>query len=429
MRSFFVEVYIMYKKISYEKSVEFINSFTKSGAPVTDLSRFRKLCAQLGDPQNKLKFLHIAGTNGKGSVSEYLAVALEKAGYKTGKFTSPFIVNLRERIQLNGENIPPELFAECSAPVIEAVGDRTDYSQFEIFTAIAFLFFNRVSADFVVLETGIGGLNDCTNIVTPVLSLITKIDYDHCSILGNTIPEIAAHKAGIIKPNIPVFVTPFQLPETLRVIREKAAQKNSPCIIADEKTLIVNKNSLFGTEFSYKGEFFATKMGGAHQPENASAVIDALRFLNVPEQSIHSALSEASLPARMQVFKKEPLVIIDGGHNASGAAAAASLLRADGVKPVMILGMLNTKDWGASLEILLKEASAAFFVDDFYPTAVPAEELTAFANKLGVKSEPSKTLTAALVGINETCPNSPIFVGGSLYLAGEAYRVLAKNDG
>lgn len=418
----------MYKKISYEKSVEFINSFTKSGAPVTDLSRFRKLCARLGNPQDKLKFLHIAGTNGKGSASEYLAAALEKEGFKTGKFTSPFIVDLRERIQLNGENISPELFAECSAPVIEAVGGRADYSQFEIFTAIAFLFFARVAADFVVLETGIGGLNDCTNIVTPVLSLITKIDYDHCNILGNTIPEIAAHKAGIIKPNIPVFVTPFQLPETLAVIRETAAQKKSPCIIADEKSLILNKNSLFGTEFSYKGDFFATKMGGAHQPENASAVIEALRFLNVSEQSIRSALSESSLPARMQVFKKDPLIVIDGGHNASGAAAAASLLRADGVRPVMIVGMLNTKDWGASLEILLKEGSAAFFVDDFYPTAVPAEKLAAFAGQLGIKSEPSETLNAALTNTKTNYPSSPIFIGGSLYLAGEAYRVLAKND-
>lgn len=406
----------MSKKLTYEQSVRFISSFTKSGAPVTDLSRFRELCERLGNPQKELKFLHIAGTNGKGSACEYLSAALEKSGYKTGKFTSPFIVDLRERIQLNGENISEKQLAACCVPVIEAVGERSDYSQFEIFTAVAFEYFSRSAADFVVLETGIGGLNDCTNIVMPVLSLITKIDYDHCAVLGNTIPEIAAHKAGIIKPNIPVFVTPFQHSEALAVIKKTAEQKNAPCTIADEKSLKITKNSLFGTEFSYKGEAFSTKMGGAHQPENAAAVIDALRFLDIPEQTIRSALSEAVLPARMTVVSKNPLVIIDGGHNASGAQAAASLLRAEKIKPVMILGMLGTKEWRASLELLLKEAAAAYFVDDFYPAAVPAEQLADFARQLGVEAYAEKSLANAYEKCLET--GKSVFVGGSLYLSG-----------
>lgn len=416
----------MSKKLTYEQSVQFINSFTKSGAPVTDLSRFKELCERLGNPHKKLKFLHIAGTNGKGSACEYLSVALEAAGYKTGKFTSPFIVDLRERIQLGGKNISEEQLAACCAPVIEAVDERSDYSQFEIFTAIAFEYFSRSAADFVVLETGIGGLNDCTNIVNPILSLITKIDYDHCAVLGNTIPEIAAHKAGIIKPNIPVFVTPFQHSDALAVIQEAAEQKNAPCIVANEKALQITKNSLFGTEFSYKGQIFATKMGGAHQPENAAAVIEALRFLDIPEKTIHSALSEAVLPARMTVVSENPLVIVDGGHNASGAQAAAALLRADKVKPVMILGMLGTKAWHASLKLLLKEAAAAYFVDDFYPAAVPAEQLAEFARQLGVEAHSPKTLAAAL----NDCKNAEnaLFIGGSLYLAGEAIRIILKND-
>lgn len=415
----------MCQKLSYEQSVKFINSFTKSGAPVTDLSRFRELCARLGNPQKNLKLLHIAGTNGKGSACEYLAAALEKSGFKTGKFTSPFIVDLRERIQLNSKNISREHFAECCQPVMKAVGKRSDYSQFEIFTAAAFVYFARENVDYVVLETGIGGLNDCTNIVTPVLSLITKIDYDHCAVLGNSIPEIAAHKAGIIKPSVPVFVTPFQHPEALAVIQKTAEQKNAPCTVADEKSLQITKNSVFGTEFSYKGQLFSTKMGGTHQPENAAAVIDALRFLNVPEQAVHSALSEAALPARMQVFSENPPLIIDGGHNASGAQAAASLLRAENLKPVMILGMLDTKDWRGSLETLLAEAAAAYFVDDFYPAAVPAEQLADLARQLGVEAHAPKALPAALtLARGNEKSKSGIFVGGSLYLAGEAYRTL-----
>lgn len=411
--------------MTYEEAVDFINSFTKSGAPVTDLSRFKELCARLGNPQDKLKFLHVAGTNGKGSASEYLALALEKAGYKTGKFTSPFIVELRERIQLNRENISRERFAECCAPVMTAAAKHSDYSQFEIFTALAFVYFSQSAADYVVLETGIGGLNDCTNIVTPVLSLITKIDYDHCAILGDTIPKIAAHKAGIIKSGAPVFVTPFQHPEALVVIRETAVQKKSLCTVADEKTLRIINNSLFGTEFSYKGEEFSTGMGGTHQPENAAAAIDALRFLNIPEQAIRTALSEAALPARMQVFSRRPLVIIDGGHNASGTAAAAALLRSENICPIMVLGMLATKDWRASLETLLRQAAAVYFVDDFYPAAVPAEELADFARKIGIEAHAVKDFSAAITAaFGARAENNGVFIGGSLYLAGEAIKRL-----
>lgn len=410
--------------MTYEQSVEFIESFTKSGKPVTDLSRFLGLCEKLGDPQKKLKFLHIAGTNGKGSVSEYLAAALEKAGYRTGKFTSPFIVDLRERIQLNGENIPRESFARCCEPVKAAADGCSDYSQFEIFTAIAFEYFVQAAADYVVLETGIGGLNDCTNIVSPALSVITRIDYDHCAVLGSTIPEIAAHKAGIIKRGAPVFVTPFQRPEALEVLKKTAEERGSDYVEADGNQLKITKNSVFGTEFTYKGHFFTTKMGGAHQPENAVAAIEALRFLNVPEQTIRSALSEACIPARMQVFRKEPLIIVDGGHNESGTAAAAALLKTENIRPVMVLGMLTTKEWRGSLKNLLGQAAAVFFADDYYSAAVPADTLCAFARGLGINAYAAASLEEAVSSALSLKSGSGVFIGGSLYLAGAALKIL-----
>lgn len=412
--------------MTYEESVEFIHSFTKSGAPVTDLSRFRGLCEKLGNPQKNLKFLHIAGTNGKGSVSEYLAIALEKAGYRTGKFTSPFIVDLRERIQLNSENIPPKAFARCCEPVKAAAEGCSDYSQFEIFTAIAFEYFVQACADYVVLETGIGGLNDCTNIVNPTLSVITKIDYDHCAVLGSTIPCISAHKAGIIKRGAPVFITPFQRAEALEVLRKTAEKKGSEYVEADGNQLEITKNSVFGTEFTYKGHSFSTKMGGAHQPENAAAAIEALRFLNVSEQTIRAALSEACVPARMEVFRKEPLIIVDGGHNESGTAAAAALLKAGNIRPVMVLGMLGTKEWRRSLENLLGQAAAVFFVDDYYSGAVPADTLCAFARELGAEAYAADSLTEAITAALSSEKGKGIFIGGSLYLAGAALKLLQK---
>ncbi len=412
--------------MTYEDAVGFIGGFTKSGAPQKDLSRFRRLCARLGNPQEKLRFLHVAGTNGKGSVCAYLDEALRASGLRTGCFTSPYITDLRERIRLNGENISKTDFSRCIEQ-IQAVSDRrTDFSQFELFTAAAFLFYAEAGADVVVLETGIGGLYDCTNIVTPLLSVITRIDYDHCALLGRTIPEITAHKAGIIKPGVPAFSSPNQTPEALAVLKEQAKKCGAPLTEADGAALCVTENSLHGTRFLYRGKQFSTKMGGLHQPENAAAAIEALRCLKIPEQAVSAGLQNAALPARMQVYSEDPLLIIDGGHNESGARAAQRLLEAEKLRPVMVLGMLETKEWEKALPILLKQASSVIFTDGFHPQAVPAEKLLGLARKLGIPAqairEPKKAL--AMAGSS----GDPVFAGGSLYLAGEILKSLSERD-
>lgn len=401
--------------MNYKEAVGFINSFTKSGGPQTDISRFRGLCERLGDPQKHLKFLHVAGTNGKGSVCAYLDGALRAAGLRTGCFTSPYIVDLRERIRLCGENISESTLAGCLEQVRNAVNcsDRADFSQFEIFTAAALLYYEREKPDYVVLETGIGGLYDCTNIVTPELCVITKIDFDHCALLGKTIPEIAAHKAGIIKPGIPAFTSPNQREQALEVLQKKAKKENAPFTEADVP--LVRENSLRGTIFVYKGKAFSTKMGGAHQPENAAAAIEALRFLKIPENAISEGL-RAVLPARMQLVLEDPPLIIDGGHNESGALAARALLEAENLRPAMVLGMLSTKDWEKSLSVLLGQASHAFFTDSFSPLAVPAEKLCTFASSLGVPSEVVHNEEEAMKAAVKT--GNAVFAGGSLYLAG-----------
>lgn len=407
--------------MTYLEATAFLNRFSKSGTPQTDLSRFRRLCGRLGDPQERLRFLHVAGTNGKGSVCAYLDEALRAAGIRTGCFTSPYLVDLRERIRLNGENISEKDFALCMARVREAA-DCADFSQFELLTAAAFLFYDRERCGAVVLETGIGGLYDCTALVTPSVSVITRIDFDHCAILGKTIPKIAAHKAGIIKPNVPAVCSPNQRGEALGVLKKRAEECGAPFIEADGTQLSIRKNSLHKTEFFYRGKRFSTRMGGAHQPENAAAAIEALRCLNLPEEAIERGLSSARLPARMQVLSEAPLLIIDGGHNESGAAAAAALLNTEELHPIMLLGMLKTKEWEKALPHLLSAASAVVFTDGFSPDAVPAERLAAFAEERGVPARAISDTGEALRAVLSAEAGRGIFVGGSLYLAGQVLK-------
>lgn len=416
--------------MNYAEAVGFLTSFTKSGTPQTDLSRFCRLCERLGGPQERLRFLHVAGTNGKGSVCAYLDEALRAAGLRTGCFTSPFIRNLRERIRFDGEMIGEADFAACMARVKEAA-DSPDYSQFELLTAAAFLFYDKVRADAVVLETGIGGLYDCTALVTPLVSVITKIDLDHCALLGNTVAEIAIHKAGIIKPGIPAVSAPNQHADALAVLKNRARDCGAPFTEADGAQLTVRENTLYGTRFSYRGDRFSTKMGGAHQPENAAAAIEALRLLKIPETAIEYGLKTAALPARMQIYSEDPLTIVDGGHNESGAAAAAALLKAEKLRPVAVLGMLTTKEWEKALPRLLEQCAAAVFTDGFAPNAVPAEKAAEFAKARGVPAETAKTTGEAIRRARELLSETKsgaLLIGGSLYLAGQALEWLENEN-
>lgn len=416
--------------MDYAEAVGFLNSFTKSGTPQTDLSRFRRLCGRLGNPQERLRFLHVAGTNGKGSVCAYLDETLRAAGLRTGCFTSPFILNLRERIRFDGEMIGETDFAACMARVKEAA-DSPDFSQFELLTAAAFLFYDRVRADAVVLETGIGGLYDCTALVTPAVSIVTKIDLDHCAILGNTVAKIAVHKAGIIKPNVPAVSAPNQYADALEVLKNRAGECGAPFTEADGPQLMIRENTLRGTRFSYRGKIFSTKMGGAHQPENAAAAIEALRLLKIPESAIEHGLKTAVLPARMQVYSEAPLTVVDGGHNESGAAAAAALLKTENLRPVMVLGMLTTKEWEKALPHLLEQCAYAIFTDGFAPNAVPAEELAEFAEARGVRAESAETVGEAVRRAREVLSETEsggLLIGGSLYLAGQALEWLEQEE-
>ena len=402
--------------MEYSEALNYLNTYTKSGKPIKDLSRFKGLMNALDNVQDNLKYIHIAGTNGKGSVSEYTALALEYSGLKTGKFTSPYINRIEERIQINGEPISESDFAFYIEKTKKAAEKTNcgDYSQFEILNAAAFLYFYEKNCDYVVLETGIGGLLDCSNIITPELSVITTVDLDHCGILGDTVEEIARHKAGIIKPNRPAVLAPFQHEEVKGVIEDKAAETGSELIIPKDKDLQLIGADLSGTRFLYRNKEFETGMCGRHQMINAAAAIEALRKLSINEEYIKNALKNAAVPARME---KLGGFIIDGAHNVSGAKAAAELIGKQKGKKLLITGMLKSKDYKGALSILIPEFDKVIAVDFFSPDAVPAEEIVKLAEGSGRKGEIGKSAREAIEAAARFEGELKV-VCGSLYLCG-----------
>lgn len=412
--------------MNYSEALDYIDSFSRTGKPVKDLSRFNGLVSALGNPHMGLNFVHVAGTNGKGSVCEYIAEGLRLAGYKTGKFTSPYINFIRERIQTDNAPISEDDFARYISQVrsaAEALG-CTEYSQFEILTAGAFLYYRDMGCGYVVLETGIGGRLDCTNIVTPVISVITAVDLDHCDILGNTAAEIALHKAGIIKPEKPSVSSPFQRPEVIAVLKNKAEEAGSPFILPPDRDVEVIRTGLDGTDFTYKGKGFFTKMGGKHQAENGVTAIEALRALGIGEEFIEAALKTASVPARMERVGDW---IIDGAHNPSGARAAAELFKTAEGDKLLLTGMLTSKDWQTSLSILAPCFKKVIAADFFSPTAVKKEIISDFVKGLGIECVCAESLCEAKQ-LAEKSGAEVWAVCGSLYLCGEVRRKLLGRE-
>jgi len=410
--------------MDYRQARAFVDGFSRSGTPTTNLNRARKLMAAVGNPQDYLHFIHIAGTNGKGSTAEYCTSILKKSGYRTGTLTSPYIVHYRDRIRLNGEDIPRDAFTEICNTVADAVGDE-GYSQFEITMAIAMLYFVRERADVVVLETGIGGLVDSTNIIAPPLvSIITSVSMDHMQILGSTLAEIAAQKAGIIKTGSEAVFSVDSKPEALEVLKRTADEKHCPYHIPDENSCEIESCSIMGSRFAYRGKSYALKMGGRHQISNAMTVLEAVEVLRnkgyaLPESAVKEALMETQVPARIQILQEDPLVILDGGHNADGVGALVKALDKSGIENwIGICGMTGTKDHEAAAFLLSLALRKTICVDGFTEGALPKEELTAAFAREHVVAIPMALEEALPYAIKWSKDNhGAVVICGSLYLA------------
>lgn len=322
------------------------------------LDSIRELCRRLGNPQNALKFVHVAGTNGKGSVSAYIAAALKCGGYRVGRYISPVIFEYRERIQVNDRCITREALGRLMEQIKQACGEMVSEgwpqpTAFEVETAMGFLYFKEKCCDIVVLETGMGGLLDATNIIdSAVLAVITSVSMDHMKFLGNTLEEIAAQKAGIIKSGVRV-VSAEQLPAAGKVITERAAALNCPLTVAERSRITSVKYGLEKQRFCYGGfSGLEISLAGRYQTENAALAVEALKALGecgfpLTEQKLRQGLGQAVWPGRFTLVGKKPYFIVDGAHNEDAAKRLAESVEFyfTNKRIIYIMGVLKDKEY------------------------------------------------------------------------------------
>lgn len=401
--------------MNYEETLNYIHSLGNFSKPAT-LERIKSVLQKLGNPQNNFKAIHIAGTNGKGSVSAMLSKTFSLAGYKTALFISPFIIDFCERIQINGEFISHKDICKY-AEIVKST--NTELTEFEFITAVAFLYFSQQNCDIAIIETGLGGRLDATNTLENVIAnVITKIGLDHTEILGDTIQKITAEKCGIIK-NCPVITLHTQPEDAFKVLN---AYKP---IIPNVNQLKVLQSDINGNTFTYKAKEYKTSLVGEYQIENALAVIETLENcgMEIPYDIVYKALNETYFPARMEVICKKPLVVLDGAHNPDGANALGNTLKKYNGKVTAIIGMMKDKDCKEVLKRTLPYCKKAIAVEATnLPRAIKKEDLKIMAD------EYCQTLTAKTYdeAINSVGGEEVIFVFGSLYLA-SSIREKLKN--
>ncbi len=411
--------------MNYEEALEYIHgvswTFCKPG-----LERISELCEKLGHPERKLKFVHVAGTNGKGSFCSMLESVLRAAGYKTGLYTSPYIKDFNERMRVFGDNIDNATLANITARVKPIADSMTDKpTEFELITAIAFQYFYESECDVVVLEAGMGGRLDSTNVIeNPLLSVITGIALDHTDYLGDTIPKIAAEKAGIIKSGSPIIYGGED--EAARaVIKDAAKSRGSEYFDVDYKNIKNLKSSLEGASFDYcSHKDIKIKLLGLYQPKNASLVLSAVDILraggmDIPEGAVKAGLSSASWPARFEIISENPLIIFDGAHNPQGISSAVeSIHRYFGEGGVYVLtGVLRDKDYKFIAKKLAEVTSRAFTMTPDNKRALTAEEYAKELSAVGVSAIPCPDIKSAFESARDAAKTDgvPLVCLGSLY--------------
>ena len=419
-----------------EDAVNYYHSLERFGVR-PGLKSITALCRRLGDPQKLFRCVHVAGTNGKGSTCAEIASILTRAGYRTGLYTSPYVIEFRERIRLDGDMIPPEDLVSVTIAVRHAVDALAEegvcVTEFEAVTAAAFLWYARQRCDIVVLETGLGGRFDATNVIEdPLCSIITSVSLDHTKILGDTLEKIAFEKSGIIKRNRPVITCVRQKPSVLSTIRQAAAQCSSQVILADPACFRLLRADISGSVVDYRGSTLRIPFPGAHQLENASLVISAIEFLkqigyHISDGDLAEGISRAVLPARIEILSRSPLVILDGSHNDGSTAALADTLKEylSGKKLLAVMGMMADKDCEMALSHLLPFFSKVIAVTPSNPRAMPAEDFRRLVEKEQVSCEavadPREGVKYAFSQLRDY---DALIVCGSLYLASDVRNTI-----
>ena len=425
-----------------QQAIDTLHALPRMGSGAPGLARMQNLMNHLGNPENDLQCIHIAGTNGKGSLAAMTSAILTAAGYKTGLTISPYVVDFRERFQIDGEMIPPRTLVSLTQKVMDAVdaieaegGEKP--VEFEAVTALALLWFAREKCDLVVLETGLGGRCDATNIVPhKLVAAITKIGYDHMEILGDTLDKIAAEKAGIIKEGSVVVNYPDQPVEAMGPILTAAAEAHTSIITPDKDDLTLLRGKRLENRIDYGGYRAALGLPGTHQANHAAMAVEIALALwrefgyDISDDAILQGLADARMPARIEVLRRHPLLLLDGCHNPDGAKMlAATLTRADFEENLVgVLGVLADKDYKEMLSNLAPCFAKVYTVTPNCPRALSAEDLQKEA-RFHTDAEAADSVADALrKAIDYADENNlaGVVVCGSLYLAAEARPLLLK---
>ena len=426
----------------YEEAMKYITEVGNFGSNY-GLERTHKLLEYLGNPEKDLKLIHIAGTNGKGSTTSMITEILIGAGYKVGMYTSPFIEEFEERIQINRRNIPKETLAnlidEVKVAVDRVIEEGYNHpTEFEIITVLMLLYFKKEKIDFGVIEVGLGGRLDSTNVIIPILQVITSISFDHTNLLGNTLEEIAGEKAGIIKKNIPTVIYP-QEEEALKVIKNKCAAMESDLYTADKDNMkfvkVVNEDKPYQL-LKYKEEFdIFLPLLGEHQILNLSVamkVIEVLnnrKIVNITTESIIKSIKNVTWKGRLEVLSNNPYVVIDGAHNIQGIKTLSRNIKKyfKYENLHLILGILADKDVEEMIKIITPIAKQVYAVT---PNSIRAELADDLKNEIVKYNANCRAFDeyeeAYLEALKNAKENDIILASGSLYMIGDMRKIINK---
>ncbi len=429
--------------MNYNEVVDLIDTTVKFGCK-PGLERTEKLLELLGNPHKKLRVIHVAGTNGKGSTAAMLASILSSAGYRTGMYISPHLFRNTERMTIDGIEITEEDFAEYATQVLSMVrlmGEKglEEPTQFEMYTAMAFLYFERKKVDFAVVEVGLGGRFDATNVIEPLLSVITSIGYDHKDVLGDTIEKIAYEKAGIIKKGSRAVMYPQLYPEASAVVEAVCREKGASLVEAGINSLILKDYDLSGQTldfnyWNYDIRGMKLPLIGDHQLYNAAVALTAIAELDkmgyrIEEGGIRKGIESVKWPCRLSILSNEPLILVDGAHNVDGINSLhnALLKYFSSRNIIFVFGMLRDKDYTYAIKKLMPMAYHAIATEPLNKRALSAsamaEAVKPYCSRVVSEPDILKAVEKAKELYEKDCM---ICICGSLYLAGRAYEYLMK---
>lgn len=426
--------------MTYIEAVEKINSLLVFGSQ-PGLERIGEFVERIGSPDKRLKFVHVAGTNGKGSTCSFISSVLTNSGYKTGLFISPFVLDFRERFMIDGEMIPSTVLADIVEelfPLVEQMKNEGKIiTEFEFVFAVALVWYAREACDIVVLETGLGGRFDATNIIdTPLVSVITSISLDHTKILGDTYAKIAFEKCGIIKQNGITVAYGEQMPDSMDVIRKTSEERHNRLIVAESEKAKIISSYIEGTVFDYELDNhplqIRIRLLGEHQVRNAVTALCTIaqlrkQNLNIPDSAVINGFERVSFPARMEQLGNSPLIFLDGAHNPGGANALSETIDRylKDKRKIGIVGMLADKDIESSMAVLLPRFEEIITVAPNNPRKMSPEELAEIVRKYCPCVTVSDNLREAyMYALSRAGADDAIIIFGSLYLASDMRRII-----